>query len=392
MCIRFINKKPKLQDKEITITENGTQTVTPDTGKDGLSSVEITTNVSSGGGAVEEKDVNFYDYDGTLLHSYTKSDFLALSAMPENPTHTGLVAQGWNWDLADAKTHVTDYDELDIGQVYTTASGLSEFDIELNAITGLSVTLNMNGTKNWGDGTTDTNTSHTYANAGKYTISCDGTQGISLTDNNGLFGQTSSVYNQSLIFARLENFTGAVKQVFHHCRSLKYITISKDVTADSSFCNYCYSLEFIIFKKNNFSSNMFEGSTQLKKILTPNVSASGIRTFNACSSLKVPTDMIYGCNENMMSGCSSLQNKKLKFRGTMNYIYQGAFSNIYIPVIYDFTRHTSVPILVATSAFNKINALTKIVVPNSLYDTWITASNWTTYASYIIKESDYNAS
>ena len=126
-----------------------------------------------GGGAVEEKDVNFYDYDGTLLYSYTKTDFLALTEMPENPTHTGLTAQGWNWDLTDAKTYVTDYGILDVGQVYTTASGLSEFDIELNAVTGLSVTLNMNGTKNWGDGTSDTTTSHTYANAGKYTISCN---------------------------------------------------------------------------------------------------------------------------------------------------------------------------------------------------------------------------
>lgn len=37
---------PVLQSKSLTITENGTQTVSPDTGYDGLSSVAITTNVS----------------------------------------------------------------------------------------------------------------------------------------------------------------------------------------------------------------------------------------------------------------------------------------------------------------------------------------------------------
>lgn len=36
-----------LQDKEVTITENTTTTVTPDEGYDGLSSVEVTTNVSA---------------------------------------------------------------------------------------------------------------------------------------------------------------------------------------------------------------------------------------------------------------------------------------------------------------------------------------------------------
>ena len=46
-------------------------------------------NLPSGGAVeVEEKDVNFYDYDGTRLHSYTKTEFLALESMPENPTRT----------------------------------------------------------------------------------------------------------------------------------------------------------------------------------------------------------------------------------------------------------------------------------------------------------------
>ena len=43
-----IENNPDLQDKTSTITANGTQTVTPDEGKDGLSSVEITVNVPQG--------------------------------------------------------------------------------------------------------------------------------------------------------------------------------------------------------------------------------------------------------------------------------------------------------------------------------------------------------
>ena len=41
-------------------------------------------------------DVNFYDYDGTILYSYTKEQFLALSAMPKLQTRDGLICQKRN--------------------------------------------------------------------------------------------------------------------------------------------------------------------------------------------------------------------------------------------------------------------------------------------------------
>ena len=64
--------------KALTITSNGTVSVTPDAPYDGLSSVDVTVNVASGGGEmvnVSFKDTNFnrnytiysYDEDGTLF-------------------------------------------------------------------------------------------------------------------------------------------------------------------------------------------------------------------------------------------------------------------------------------------------------------------------------------
>ena len=48
---------PSLQSKSVTYTSNGTNTITPDAGYDGLSSVDVTVDVSGGGGETAENVV-----------------------------------------------------------------------------------------------------------------------------------------------------------------------------------------------------------------------------------------------------------------------------------------------------------------------------------------------
>lgn len=63
--------QPNLQSKSVTIQQNGTTSVTPDQGKDGLSGVEITVNVSGGGGSANDWAYAFISggYNGVLTDS-----------------------------------------------------------------------------------------------------------------------------------------------------------------------------------------------------------------------------------------------------------------------------------------------------------------------------------
>lgn len=72
-------------------------------------------SISGGRSSVPSKDVNFIDYDGTVVYSYTAAEFAELTAMPDNPSHDGLTSQGWNWSLSDAQTYVAKYGKLNVG-------------------------------------------------------------------------------------------------------------------------------------------------------------------------------------------------------------------------------------------------------------------------------------
>ena len=141
----------------------------------------IQSGVGGGSVSVSPKAVNFRDYDGTILHSYTKEEFLALSELPPLPTQEGLICQEWNWTLADAQEYVAEYGVLEVGATYITDDGKTRLYIEIATKGRMDVPLYIqqtiaNGvTIDWGDGSeTETlsgtgkvTTTHKYADVGK---------------------------------------------------------------------------------------------------------------------------------------------------------------------------------------------------------------------------------
>ena len=169
--------------------------------------------------SLEQKNVNFWDYDGVLKYSYTDTEFLALSAMPENPCHPGLVAQGWNWSLTNAKAYVTKYRYLEIGQQYTTTDGHTRIYItipenfsymEFRVVITRDATMASATTDtvkiNWGDGSNveewqnrkgSYGLTHTYATSGDYIIEIYSTDAIFHLGGTNDSNSTTTVKNSS---------------------------------------------------------------------------------------------------------------------------------------------------------------------------------------------------
>lgn len=207
-------------------------------------------SIPSGGGEVVSKDVNFYDYDGTLLYSYTKEEFLALEALPNNPTHAGLTFQQCTYTLQQAQTYVTKYTYLDIGFIYKPTDNKTKLYVDLDEDTlKPTVGLYVNGsvTVDWGDGTTDTITGtnmttlrtaeHTYSAAGSYVVSLDsGSDSLRFA----IAGSSSSYANTLL-------FRDKTSQYNHsYAQSIKKVELGTNVNLDTYIFNKCSNLESIV--------------------------------------------------------------------------------------------------------------------------------------------------
>ena len=346
--------------ERLTVTENGTYT------NPSGSYNPVVVNVAGSGGG-DGKQIKFIDYDGEIIEEYTLEEFQAMDGMPANPSHAGLVAQGWNWD----RQEVFDYLEampdwpVVIGQMYVTESGKTEIDIELpaDALSPWLLLRKNSGDSldiDWGDGSThDTVTdsgyaflNHNYSNAGKYTIKINAqnatfyfVQGSSTSSNwvgffrSGINNHYDLKYASTIKAIRLGNGITELSFVYRF-QNLEYITIPSTVTNIYQI-NNCYNLRGLVIPKNASSQEGFTQATKLKNVSFRPLSLAVSPVVRDCISLEYYT-------------CPS------KATQITDYIFQGC-NNLSLPSTLPLQTQ-----FIGYSAFQSCYQLTSINLPSLL--------------------------
>ena len=386
-----------------------------------------------GGASPSDKwgDVTFIDYDGSVLYSYSLAEAQALTELPALPSHDGLVCQGWNWTLEAIKALNR---PVTVGAMYITDDGATRLHIRIATVGRMTVPLYIgqtvaNGVSiDWGDGsavetlagTGNVNTSHTYADPGDYAISLMPDDGCTLS-----FGANSPSYcvmgltgNNGMVYCNMlqdvsigKNVTSIEDYAFYNCYSLASIIIPDSVTSiDVNAFNDCYSLASIIIPDSvtSISSSAFSNCYSLASIIIPDsvtsiedytfsgcyslasitipdsvtsISSSAFQNCYSLASITIPAGVTSIAND-VFSGCYSLAS--ITIPDSVTSIGSSAFQRCYGMRYYDFSACTAIPTLFGTNVFNNIPSDCQMLIPSALFDEWSAATNWATYASYMV--------
>ena len=337
--------------------------------------------------------VRFIDYDGTTIKTMYVADGESAES-PADPKHPGLVFQGWNCSLENIQGH------RDIGAIYTTESGASEFDVRMMVPTGLTVTFypyieSGTLTIDWGNGSTDTITetgrqqiSYTYADYGDYTIKMSISEGGSWYIPDGFCQRTDGSYY--LTAARITGIRQISNSAFQYKYGLQTFTMSRDLETIGSDVFYeCRALVAMIFPDSltSIGTGMLYYCYTLDAVTIPDgVTNIGHYAFHYCyalSEVSFPDTLEY-IGEYAFCYCTALREVRLPEGLTTLHrcVFQECYSleSTHLPdsltTIYENTfyncrnlKYVNIPrgiTSIPNSFCNRCYALEKIEIPDHI--------------------------
>lgn len=423
----------------IDLTED---TVTPATLKSGVtahdaSGAKITGTLDTT--PPKESDINFWDYEGTLLYAWTFAELATKTELPPLPSHDGLVCQGWNWTLQDIKDAGR---ELDIGALYITDDGKTRLCVDVDTETWDDFVLNYwQSTRNattvdWGDGTTPETKNadsyiehrHVYASSGSYVITMSVKEGTTMwlgRDGYMLIARGETDSGRCAMLRRVE--VGArvartdpqcfrnccrlesislpqstkvyaarafemctqlrvliaadmdeIRQTFYNCVSLSAIATSKGTTQTNN-----YAITSTAVRQVNFDMTAARQAQSIERVHIKAVNGQ-VGDFMSCRSLlevTIPADATTFVTA-AFQGDNAL--RRVTCLGDIASIPAQVFQRCYPLRFVDFTHCTAVPTLANVNAFDQTHPQLEIRVPASLVAAWKAATNWSSLADHIV--------
>ena len=169
----------------------------------------------------------------------------------------------------------------------------------------------------------------------------------------------------SLISVEVPDAFGNQFGIYSGCTSIKTATIPSSTTYIRSYAfQNCYSLESIE--------------------IPDSVTTIGTYAFYSCKSLRKIkiSNSLKSIESYAFQNCYSLGS--IKIPKTITSIKANAFNSSSNIITFDFREHTSVPSLANVNAFASTNTSKEIIVPDELYDSWKSASNWSSTTNNIM--------
>ena len=358
------------------------------------------------GSSIGPSDVNFLDFDGSLVAAYSLDELAQLSKIPAAPLHEGLMSQGWNRTLEQLKSAGK---PADVGAVYTTSDGATRLLLEvLSSHRSVNLALmqsQANGvTIDWGDGSpTETlpgtgaiYPTHEYAAAGSYTVSllpastCDLVLGDNSYDNcvmGSILGASTSEL-AALRGVRLGRRIVVGKSAFANCSGLRDISMPTGLALLGELCfsncaalqgivlpasleqigEYaflsCYGLRDVAFNSCSIGQGAFTDCRSLRSACLPEgmteVFTEAFANCDGLNRISLPSSMDT-LGTNSFYSCRGLT--ELKLPDNITDIGDGAFT--FCSALHSLQLGSGL-LSIGGDAFSSCNALAEVTIPASV--------------------------
>ena len=381
-----------------TINSNGKGEITGKALNLALNAIVDSMGTASKDEGLKRNDVNFFDYDGTLLYAYTWEEAKNLTELPELPEHPNMTCTGWNYTLEDIKAQGIDgpwdqwYDLDDNGiEIYTPYVFAGNLTINGTSYVAYNKTGDLNDS--WacvsiGEPTND--------NLQYFEAVQDGEMWEIIGDS--YYCAVGSIGKADVGACFVDSEGNAITHPCAHIvprgvtevsgsdysvddRYLKVISYPNTVTSFYRSSIYNVFLEGEL-KFPISATNIDSGYVTAAKLNAESmyINGIGIKFWDYCANSRfsrkhcVPNNVINLSYYNDVAGSTTY----LKMPKSIRYV-----SNDCCSAFVDFSECLVVPELDSSYLYYKA------IVPDHLYDEWISSTNWAQVTSNIIKVSDF---